>query len=165
MLCVGAIGIWWATSAPTEPEAAPITTRIDLSTAERAAESFLDAWRKRDHSGARSAAVGEAQAAVDAREARDRALSGSERQLNAQLWDELARDRLRLLLNESNVLDAPHGGEALELLGVAQGRFMGDEYQREVRFELERQDEDWHVRVMELGEILSDTPAFLRLEE
>ena len=165
MLSVGGVAIYAALNAPPPRPEQTVSTELDLSTPERAAESFLDAWRKRDHAGARAASVGAMLTEVEAREARDTHLTAEERDLKRQIWDQLAEDRLRLVLNESLRLDPDEGREALALGGVARGRFLGEEYEREVSFELVEIEDGWRVRSMELGAILSDAPDFLRLEE
>ena len=152
MICVG-VAAYWASRQPDTPLDAP-TSRVlvDDSTPERAAESFLDAWRKREHDVAAALAIGEAKAAVEARRAADLALSKEERAIKRQLWDAMASTRLSLVPTLSTELDDAH--VALET--VARGRFLGKPYERAIDFDVEKSDDRWRVARMELGPHLTD---------
>ena len=159
MISVGAIAWWTATvepEAPSEPIASrPVTVHVDRSTAERAAESFLDAWRKREHSTALALSAGEARRAVLQRQRRDAEMTDEELELKRTLWDEMATERLRLSLSSSEHL--PEG--RLRLTGRASGTFLGNAYERELAFVLfEQEDQGWTVEDMQLGAILSPMP-------
>jgi hypothetical protein len=165
MVSIGAVAFLLARPADGDkPEAATgAETYVDQRTAERAAESFLDAWRKREHATALALSRGEAREAVRARQRSDAALGEEERQLKQQVWDAMASTRLALSVHESETLD----GGRVAIRGVAQGRFVGDVYRREVRFVVAPEDADggdrWVVEHMRLGDILSDVPGVLQM--
>ncbi|MBW2465231.1 MAG: hypothetical protein JRH11_26515 [Deltaproteobacteria bacterium] len=141
------------TGAPPSPHEIPIDTR----TPEAAAETFLDAWRKRDHAICRDLAVEGALEAVLTRQEDDQALTADEREVKSRVWDAMATGRLLLELSESNEVSETTVG----LLGVAKGEFLGRPYEREVEFMMVRVGDDWKVARMGLGDILTDMPAFL----
>lgn len=161
MVSVGVLAFALSNTTPTEdvPDALP-GVMVDDSTPERAAESFLDAWRKRAHQTARDLTVGEARAMVDERAAADEALSESERDLKRQVWDAMAASRLSLYLNESENLE----GGRLRLSGTAEGEFLERPYERAMDYVMSETSEGWRVESVAFGEILSDVPDVLRLE-
>jgi hypothetical protein len=162
MICVGLIGFLWNRSAPETPRAPTpdeIEVLVDTSTPERAAESFLDAWRKRAHDVAAELTEGVAREAVEDRRRRDEALSPEERDLKRQLWDAMASERLRLRLDESERLD-----DGLALRGVAEGTFLDRPYERRMELVLVEREGGWRVRSFAFGEILTDLPPGLREE-
>ena len=168
MVCVGLLGFLWNRRA-AEPMRAPtpneIEVLVDTSTPERAAESFLDAWRKRAHDVAAELTEGVAHEAVEDRRRRDEALSPEERDLKRQLWDAMASDRLRLRLDESERLDGGEGlNEGLALRGVAEGTFLDRPYERRMELVLVERDDGWRVRSFSFGEILTELPPSLREE-
>ncbi|MEZ4250497.1 MAG: hypothetical protein R3B99_19870 [Polyangiales bacterium] len=162
MICVGLLGFLWNRTAPTPSSPTPnaIEVLVDTSTPERTAESFLDAWRKREHALAEEMSEGVAREAVIVRRRRDEALSPEERDLKRQLWDSLAADRLQLRLNESERLE----DDALALRGIAEGTFLDRPYERRMELVLVEREGGWKVRSFSFGEILSDVPSAL-LEE
>jgi len=123
---------------------------VDMSSPERAAETFLDAWRKRDHRAALAASTGRARESVADRQRRDRELSAAERGLKEQVWDAMAAARLALRIEESQDLD----DGAISLRGTAEGEFLGERYVREVSFTVAPDEERWLVRDFEFGAIL-----------
>ena len=168
MVCVGLLGFLWNRRA-AEPTHAPtpneIEVLVDTSTPERAAESFLDAWRKRAHDVAAELTEGVAHEAVEDRRRRDEALSPEERDLKRQLWDAMASDRLRLRLDESERLDGSEGlDDGLALRGVAEGTFLDRPYERRMELVLVERDDGWRVRSFSFGEILTELPPSLREE-
>ncbi len=139
--------------APQSPHEIPVDTR----TPEAAAETFLDAWRKRDHALCRELAVEGALEAVIFREEEDAALSEEEREIKSQVWDAMATSRLQLQIAESeNVSET-----AIILRGAAVGDFLGRPYEREIEFTMVEVGDDWRVARMGLGDIVSDMPDFL----
>jgi hypothetical protein len=160
-LSVGGIAIWVSQRGnevtPTERTAAQV--RIDASTPERAAESFLDAWRKREFERAQGISTGEARAAVDAKIAADQEL-GDAREEYQQIWATLAADRLRFVPEESE--NMPRNRIALR--GVAEGDFAGREYRRVMEFILVNAGDHWLVEEMTPGPILSDMPDILEVD-
>ena len=142
-----------------EREAAREQLRVDTSTPERAAESFLDAWRKREFERARDIASGEARAAVEAKIASDNEL-GEARAEYQEIWASLAADRLDFVPEESE--DLPGGRIALR--GVAQGDFAGRDYRRVMEFILAPDGERWSVEEMTPGPILSEVPDILDVD-
>lgn len=162
MLCIGVIGFVLRCEPDAPEEETPThDVVVDTSTPERAAESFLDAWRKREHTIAARLSSGEALNDVEARRRRDEDMSDHERELKAQVWDAMAQERLRLLLHEAENLE----GGRIRLSGHAQGTFLGNEYEREMDFVLHPSDEGWLVEQFHAGEILSDTPSVLQLND
>ncbi len=123
---------------------------VDMSTPERAAETFLDAWRKRDHRAALAASTGIARETVTARQRRDRQLSEAERALKEQVWDAMAAARLALMIEVSEDLE----GGGIHLRGTAEGEFLAEAYVREVRFTVMPDGDRWLVADFEFGAIL-----------
>lgn len=162
MICIGVVAVIISQSGPAET-AEERASRVAVSdgTAEAAAESFLDAWRKREHDVARRLSMEEARARVEERERSDASLSDQERDLQRQVWDAMAATRLQLFLRESRNL--PRGRVALS--GVAEGEFLEQAYQREVEFVMVETTGGWRVANVMFGEILSDMPAALRFED
>ncbi len=163
MVCIGVVGFVLSGEPEPEPEepSGPSGVVVDTTTPERTAESFLDAWRKRDHTVAARLSSGEALVEVEARRRRDDDLTDHERELKAQVWDAMARERLRLFLHEAENLE----GGRIRLSGHAKGRFLGSDYEREVHFVVHPADEGWRVEQFVAGEIVSDTPGVLQLDE
>lgn len=164
MVCVGVAAVWLSRNGP-EPSAHQAVApdggvRVDTSTPERAAETFLDAWRKRRHEAALAVCTGAARRKVEARQARDRRLDEHERALKEQVWDRMARESLKLEVRESRKLPAGR----LLLAGEAVGEFLDHPYRREVTFVLEPQGERWKVADVEFGEILSEMPDLLEVD-
>ncbi len=166
MVCVGLVGMW-ASRAPAEDgersaaTAPNATFVVDASTPERAAESFLDAWRRRAHDTAARLSVGPALEQVRARAQRDARMSDHERELKAQVWDAMASERLRLRLRSAENLD----GGGLHIEGVAEGSFLGHPYSRAVEFTLRPEGDEWRVADFAFGEILSELPGSLDLSD
>ena len=162
MVCIGVVGFAFRAAPEVDaPDDRTTDIVIDTTTPERTAETFLDAWRKRDHAVAARLASGEALTEVEARRRRDADLSDHERELKAQVWDAMASERLRLLLHEAENLD----GGRIRLAGVAEGTFLGQEYEREMHFVVHPGDEGWRVEQFHAGEILSNTPQMLQLDD
>jgi hypothetical protein len=164
MVSVGLVA-FFASRPADAPAADPPAVRaaMDRTTPERAAESFLDAWRKRDHEAALALSRGEANDAARTRAQADAALGDEERELKRQLWDAMAATRLALVVKESETLE----GGRVAVRGVADGKFLGKEYRRQVDFVVapaaSGTDGDWVVERMGLGPILSDMPDILSL--
>ncbi len=139
------------------PAPSPHEIPIDTRTPEAAAETFLDAWRKRDHAICRDLAVEGALEAVLTRQEDDQALTADEREVKSRVWDAMASGRLVLELSESDEISET----AVGLLGVAKGEFLGRPYEREVEFTMVQVGDDWLVARMGLGDILTEMPGFL----
>jgi len=187
MICVG-LAAWWLAARPggpgagvrAEEKAAAPEAALELGSAEATAETFLDAWRKRDHRVARALSVGEARDAVAARAAEDAAL-GDDARAAAALWGMLAGERLAFVPSAVETLDpTPSGGERLRLAGTAEGTFFEHPYKRRVTFEVrrapggddasidargERVAAPWRVERMVLGDQLVVPPALRQLGE
>jgi hypothetical protein len=166
MLSIGVIA-WVSTSGDADPPPAEarspnaLDVAVDTSTPALAAESFLDAWRKRAHRDALALSAGEAHAAVEARASRDDQLSDEERAAKQQIWNAMAETRLRLMVDGSE--DLPEGRVMIH--GTAEGEFLERPYERRVSFVLSQVDGDWKVERIEFGEIVSDVPDFLELDD
>jgi hypothetical protein len=128
----------------TPSEAAPVVPRdvpVDQSTPERAAESWLDAWRTRSHDVALRLSSGIAREKVELRRTREEQMSPEDRALGEAVWKQLADTRLRLRIDESENL--PNGNLALR--GRAEGEWMGRPYIRRMEFVMEKRGLEWFV--------------------
>lgn len=163
MVCVGIAGLVLGTGEPTpeEPEAEAGAVLVDQSTPERVAESFLDAWRKREHDAALTIALGDARDRVLERRARDASMTPHERELKQQVWDQMAADRLRLLIDASEM----HEDGTMGLSGLATGTFLGRPYEREMFFTVAPDGEQWKVVDFDFGDILTEPPRLPSPEE
>lgn len=163
MVSIGIVAVLVAQSGGRDPvETAPRGSRVevDATTPERAAESFLDAWRKREHDIALSLADGRAKNRVLERQAEDAALTEEERALKVQVWDSMAEGRLRFAIRESEALP----GGRLALRGTAEGEFLGRPYRRDMEFTVTGGGESWKVVDFRFGEILTDVPGSLEID-
>lgn len=161
MLGVGLVA--WASAGftlggrPRDPDAPP---PVDARTPEATAESFLDAWRKREHDIASALSTGPARARVEARRQRDDALTAEERGIKEQVWDAMASSRLGLEISESQ-----RGGDGrLSLRGAMVGEFVGRPYRRGVSFQLVEVQGRWFVEDMDFGEITTEVPEVLEVD-
>lgn len=128
----------------TPTEAAPVVPRdvpVDQRTPERAAESWLDAWRTRSHDVALRLSAGVAREKVELRRTREEQMSPEDRALGEAVWKQLADTRLRLRIDESENL--PNGN--LTLRGRAEGEWMGRPYIRRMEFVMEKRGLEWFV--------------------
>jgi hypothetical protein len=132
-------------SAPaSEGAAPPVVPRevaIDQTSPERAAESWLDAWRTRAHDVGLRLSVGTAREKIALRRTREEAMSPEDRALGEAVWKQLADTRLRLQINESENLE----GGRLALRGHGIGEWMGRPYVRRMEFEMEKRGAAWFV--------------------
>jgi hypothetical protein len=133
---------------------------IDDSTAERAAESFYDAWRRRAWEQAETVAVGEALGRVQSKRAAETGVNAEDRAMAREAWTAMASAPLTLYFRQSDDLD---GG--LALAGIAAYEFVGRPYRREVEFLVVRQGERWRVERMVLGRVLTEIPDLMGLDE
>jgi hypothetical protein len=161
MLAV-AVVVWvGAQPAETEPPAAhdPNALHTDDSSAERAAESYYDAWRRRRWDAALRVSVGPARRAVIDKQARDAELPPDERVVAERMWDALARAPLSLELDEAEMLPE----DRLVLRGTAEYVFVNRPYRRRVEFVvLPHGDAHYRVREMRLGEVLTELPPMFQ---
>jgi hypothetical protein len=128
------------------PGATPPAVDVRQGTPEAVAETFLDAWRKRDYEVAMALSVARAAASVEARRRRESAMTEQERETAAQLWNTMAEHRLLLEIHDRQAPDDDH----VTLAAVARGRFLNQEYANAVRFELRRDDAGgWKVEAMD----------------
>ena len=162
MVSVGVVALLIARGGEDETRD-PTGGRVELvdDTPEHAAESFLDAWRKREHATAARLATGPALARVRARQSADAALAGPERELKQKVWDAMATERLAFFVEESERL--PRG--RLALRGTAEGTFLDAPYERALEFITVPEGDAWRVEDLTFGPILSDVPELLKLEE
>ena len=163
MVCVGIVA--WLASGPgadaTEAETPDeLDVRVDASSPALAAESFLDAWRKRSHQTALELSVGDAHTAVLNRLRSDELMSAEERAAKQKIWNDLATTRLSLMVDESENL--PDGRVVIH--GTAEGEFLDRPYAREIDFVTKRVAGKWKVEDMQLGDITSDVPDFLEID-
>lgn len=164
MVCVGIAGFAIGTGGEPEPEneaPTPGEVLVDPSTPERVAESFLDAWRKREHDAALAIALDPARQRVLERRERDAAMTPHERELKQQVWDQMAADRLRLLIDASEL----HEDGTMGLSGLATGTFLGRPYEREMFFTVAPDGARWKVVDFDFGDILTEPPRLPSSEE
>ena len=142
---------------------APGEAFVDTTTPERAAESFLEAWRRGDHAACLRMARGEAARTVRARRDRD----GANREARASVAEARrawARAHLELVIDQS---DMPRPGHVV-IRGVAEGDLDGHAFERPVGMTLARADSTdggaprWVVEQVHLGSLTGDVPAALR---
>ncbi len=136
-----------------------VRVAVDRASPSATAESFLDAWRKRDYATARELSIEGAERVVLLRMARESNLSADERELKRQVWDAMAAHRLLLEVDE----ERPMEGGGVHLSGVARGEFLGAPYARRIGFEVVEREGGYVVRLMTLGDVLSETPEFLEM--
>jgi len=148
----------WPEGAPSEVTAPEVL--VDTSTPAFAAESFLDAWRKRSHQTALELSVGDAHTAVLNRMRSDELMSAEERAAKQKIWNDLATTRLSLMVDESENL--PDGRVVIH--GTAEGEFLDRPYAREIDFVTKRVAGKWKVEDMQLRDITSDVPDFLEID-
>ncbi len=157
MVSIGIVA--WLVTRPedrAEQEAAAqaAEVRIETQSPESAAESFLDAWRKRRFDLGRQLSRGAARAAVDERASA--AAGYPQEMLDLQrAWDVLADSRLHYVVSRSERLDP----DRVQLDGVAQGEFVKKPYRRRVGFVCVREGGRWVVEEMHLGDILESAGA------
>ncbi|MDH5493231.1 MAG: hypothetical protein OEY14_14860 [Myxococcales bacterium] len=132
-----------------ELEGAPTPVRRELATPEETAETFLDAWRKRDHALALELATGPAEQAVRARMRRDEALDPEETEIRS-VWNAMASTRLAIRVERRQA----EGEGRITLRTVAEGTFLDQAYARRVRFSIRAAGARWKVEAMELLEVL-----------
>lgn len=131
---------------------------VRRTTPKDAAETFLDAWRKRNHQVALRLSTGPAREQVQARQAKDADLSPEGRAMTEEVWQALADTRLTLVIEEERAA----GEDGRILRGRAVGTFMNRRYERLVAFVTRKGwGERWVVEQMSLGEQLSEAPDFL----
>lgn len=162
MVCVGLVAAFGGPLFGVEetrgdaPE--PASVEVDTSTAERAAESFLDAWRKREHALALELSVGAAHEAAESRLDADLELNEEDQRIRA-VWDSLAQTRLTLRIEVAEDIET----DRVLLQTVAQGRFLDRPYEREIIFIVKRIGDDWRVEDMQLGRNLTESPDVLTM--
>ncbi len=142
--------------APEVPESSRVELRLD--SAEATAETFLDAWRKREHPVARHLSTGPARNQVDARAAEDASLEDEEHEVKHQVWDVISSSRLTYVVDERQ----PQGDGVVLLRGRATGDFLGRPYERRVGFVMQERGDEWRVAEMVLGDHLTEVPGFLQ---
>ncbi len=133
---------------PEEELPGAVRPEVDVrrGTPEAVAETFLDAWRKRDYEVAMVLSVARAAAEVEARRRRESAMTEQERETAAMLRNTMAEHRLTLEIHEREAPDSDH----VILAAVARGHFLNQDYANAVRFELRRDtDGEWKVEAMD----------------
>jgi hypothetical protein len=132
--------------APAIPE-----LRVETETPEATAESYLDAYRRREHEAAIELSIEDAQADARERMARDARATPEERAAKAHIWDRMAAPRLSFMVESRE----ERGGGRIHLIGRAEGRFLEQPYVRRVAFDVAREAGAWRVSRMELGEVVA----------
>ena len=123
------------------PPVVPREVAVDQGTPERAAESWLDAWRTRAHDVGLRLSVGVAREKIAQRQQREVEMSPEDRALGEAVWKQLADTRLRLQINESENLE----GGRIALRGHGVGEWMGRPYVRRMEFVMEKRGAAWFV--------------------
>ena len=141
----------------SDPPAAEVDVRT--RTPQQVAESFLDAWRKRNHPVAEQLAVGVALDEVEARRRQDATVTDPARNATEQVWQALAAHRLAFRVESREEKNGDH-----LLQGQAEGEFMGRPYRRKVAFLMRQSAAGWRVAQMALGAQISEAPDFLQDE-
>lgn len=144
MLAIGAAGVVYRQTAvparddsgPTRLRAEPTPVRVVEDTPLTVAETFLDAWRKRDYGVAQRLSIGAAAAAVEARRRREASMPEEQRHAAAAVWNAMARERLTL-----EVRSTEEDGATTHIAGVARGTFLEQEYANAIRFEIVQRGE------------------------
>lgn len=131
---------------------------IDDRTPERAAESYLDAWRRRAWDQAELVAIGEARARAAEKRAADAEIDPVDRAMARDVWARLAGAPLEVQFTQSDVLE----GGGLLLHGIASYEFMNEPYRREMSWVVRPEGELWRVESMEAGDVLTEIPEILR---
>lgn len=150
MVCAGLVGMLWNVGSEPAIDVDELPTPVDVDdrTAEAAAESFLDAWRKRDHAVAEALAIGQALDQVRSRRERDDVAADPQLE---RIWDQMAAERLEFAVDTAENMN---GDGDLRLIGVANGTFLKQPYAREVAFEMHETPDGWRVRSITFGDIL-----------
>jgi hypothetical protein len=151
MLSIGAVAFFVALDRDAQGSAEggaldprdlrPRDVPSDQRTPERAAESWLDAWRVRNHEAALRLSVDVARERVEQRRRGEEIMSPEDRALGEAVWKQLADTRLTLVVRRSEQLE---GGRML-LAGTAEGEWMGRPYVRPMEFVMVRRGSDWFV--------------------
>ena len=153
MVSVGGVAYWNAHSKQTivkgEEDTGPIRVRVDNRTPEQAAESFLDAWRKRAHEDALAVSTGIAADRVRSRMRAEDRLSQEDRASADALWRKIADMRLAFQVHQSENLE---GGRVI-LHGTSVGTWLGKPYAREMDFTLVGENKDYKVSDFHFGAI------------
>lgn len=152
MISVGVAALFMRGSAEAPEDgvlnARPVQVAVDTTTPERAAESFLDAWRKRAHADAVRLSVGAARSRAERRRDTEEQMTEEDRAMADAVWRQMADMRLRLRINESeNVSES-----RIVLRGRAEGEFLKRPYSRNVQFTMERRGADWLVENFDFGD-------------
>lgn len=163
MVAVGIVALM-VVQAPQAAEvehadrAARAETRVDDRTAEAAAESFLDAWRRREWDIAEGLSTGLALGEVQTKRARDDDVVDEDREMAEQVWRQLAASPLQVFFTRSETLEAD---QRIALHGIAAYELVGHPYRREMSFVVVRQGEVWRVEEMTSGRVLTELPSLL----
>lgn len=163
MISIGAAAVFMRNTTEEAPDALstarPVQVTVDTTTPERAAESFLDAWRKRAHADAVRLSVGTARERAERRRDAEEQMTEEDRVMADAVWRQMADMRLRLRINANENLSETR----LVLRGRAEGEFLKRPYTREVSFTMERRGQDWLVENFDFGDAPErDAPIELR---
>lgn len=156
MLAIGAAAYYVSRPEPVTVAAdagttAPRATR-ELGDERSISETYLDAWRKRDHETALAVSEGQAHGEALARQQAEERLDPAQRAATAGAWSAMATSRLRFV--EERRRDLGDGRVYLE--GRAEGTFLGRPYVRRVGFEVARRPEGLRVLRMDLGSAMGE---------
>lgn len=169
MILIGLVA-WFVSRTPDqireehEQRAAIAALRIDDRTPEAAAESFLDAWRRRAWDEAEGISTGEAQARVQQKRAAEEQVDPQDREMAREVWQTLAGAPLTVTFSQSDTLEEGR----IALRGVAAYALVGQPYAREMEWLVVRVEDDggerWRVERMVTGPVLTDMPDLLEGE-
>lgn len=154
MLTIGISAFWLAQERPTPTtsrtrEVAPGQTLIiDDRTAERAAQSYFDAWRRRAFSEAALISEGPAHDRAQDKLRRDESLDPNTRELAQGVWRRLTSTPLEFEI----ISVETEGDQRVNLTARTRYTVQGEVHQRSADFEVVRMGDRWKVRDMNLGE-------------
>jgi hypothetical protein len=167
MVAIG-LAAFWAIDVPNEvgleeqaqQQYAALT--IDDRTPERVAQSYLDAWRRRQWDQAAGISIGAARTAALEKQAMDLDVEHEDRVMAREVWERLSSAPLEVEFTGSERLDQAGG---LYLHGIASYEFMGAPYRREIGWVVRPEGTLFRVERMENGTVLTAVPRMLEGSE
>ena len=161
MIMIGVVAVFLRPRAEPSPTIRPgnagSTLHLDDETPEAAAESYLDAWRRRAWDGCASLSEGAARQAALHKKQLDAELPETDRAMAREVWERLASAPLHVAFAESEDL----GSGRVRLRGTAESELMGAPSRRDVEWVIVPSADGFRVAEMEHGAVLTDLPALL----
>ena len=157
MFTIGVLAVLNRTPPAQHPRST-VRVALETDTPAATAETFLDAWRKRDHETAALLSTGTARQQVQERKRKDESLTPDERDVKAQVWDAMAQTRLSLEVDGSTQTEE---GERPSSEHVRLATSSDVHTNAASTLQLSRHRGEWRVTRMTLGEQLQEAPDFL----